>query len=295
MTFVAILIMGLIIWGIYAVYHSQKYDKWLNNSTRQDEIHPFEHDLPQWLDAAYTNLNQYLQTQGINNDWSIEVTFLSSAVIKRCCIRLAGSQGIILDNAHQQLFYYKTKEVSELHALQRANANPIEAFEYFTLPYSDVFKAQLVTSSHTYTQVQTKGGISRGIAGAVIGGIPGAVIGASTAKQHTTAQTVYDKLTIIIQSKNLNHPYLELDFSNNIAVIDMWKILQTTLGHIFETDTQFTTQYTDRDTDIKIWKRFSVIPSLSFPLAAIGPTQLNMLNQALFRLESIAQTDSSDS
>ena len=123
--------------------------------------------------------------------------------------------------------------------------------------------------------METKDGISQGAAG----------------------QTVYDKLAIVIQSKNPNHPYIELDFSNHTAVSDMWKILQTSgiLGNIFETESQFSLSYAGCDTDIKIRKRFSAIPSLPFALTSIGPSQLNMLKQILLRLEAIAQADSPNS
>ena len=115
--------------------------------------------------------------------------------------------------------------------------------------------------------------------------------------QDAAGQTIYDKLAIVIQSKNPNHPYIELDFSNHTAVSEMWKILQTSgiLGNIFETESQFSLSYAGCDTDIKIRKRFSAIPSLPFALTAIGPAQLNMLKQILLRLEAIAQADSSNS
>ena len=231
--------------------------------------------LPKWLEAAYTALYQHLQTQGSKCDWSIEITSPSNAVIDRCRINLSGSQGIILDSVNQQLLYYKTKDLPELHALQYTNAHPLEAFEYFSLPYSDILQAQLITSAHTDTQMETKDGISQGAAG----------------------QTVYDKLAIVIQSKNPNHPYIELDFSNHTAVSEMWKILETSsiLGNIFESESQFSLSYAGCDTDIKIRKRFSAIPSLPFALTSIGPSQLNMLKQILLRLEAIAQADSPNS
>ena len=186
----------------------------------------------------------------------------------------------ILDSANQQLFYYKTKDLPELHALQCTNAHPLEAFECFSLPYSDILQAQLITSKHAYTQMKTKGGISQ-----------------DAAEQHAAGQTVYDKLAIVIQSKNPYHPYIELDFSNHTAVSEMWKSLQTSsiLGNIFETETKFSISYAGCDTDIKIRKRFSAIPSLPFALTSIGPAQLNMLNQTLLHLEAIAQADSSNS
>ena len=238
-------------------------------------MHLFDRDLPKWLEAAYTALYQHLQTQGSKCDWSIEITCPSHAVIDRCRINFSGSQGIILDSVNQQLLYYKTKDLPELHALQYTNAHPLEAFECFSLPYSDILQAQLITSAHAYTQMETKGGISQGAAG----------------------QTVYDKLAIVIQSKNPNHPYIELDFSNRTAVSEMWKILQTSsiLGNIFETESKFSISYAGCDTDIKIRKRFSAIPSLSFALTSIGPAQLNMLKQILLHLEAIAQADSPNS
>ena len=223
---------------------------------------------------------QHLQTQGSKCDWSIEITCPSHAVIDRCRIIFSGSQGIILDSANQQLFYYKTKDLPELHALQCTNAHPLEAFECFSLPYSDILQAQLITSKHAYTQMKTKGGISQ-----------------DAAEQHAAGQTVYDKLAIVIQSKNPYHPYIELDFSNRTAVSEMWKILQTSsiLGNIFETESKFSISYAGCDTDIKIRKRFSAIPSLPFALTSIGPAQLNMLNQTLLHLEAIAQADSPNS
>ena len=114
---------------------------------------------------------------------------------------------------------------------------------------------------------------------------------------HAAGQTVYDKLAIVIQSKNPYHPYIELDFSNHTAVFEMWKSLQTSsiLENIFETETKFSISYAGCDTDIKIRKRFSAIPSLPFALTSIGPAQLNMLNQTLLHLEAIAQADSSNS
>lgn len=221
-----------------------------------------------------------MQTQGSKCDWSIEITCPSHAVIDRCRINFSGSQGIILDSANQQLLYYKTKDLPELHALQCTNAHPLEAFECFSLPYSDILQAQLITSAHAYTQRKTKGGTSQG-----------------TAEQHAAGQTVYDKLAIVIQIKNSNHPYIELDFSNHTAASEMWKSLQTSsiLGNIFETESKFSISYAGCDTDIKIRKRFSAIPSLPFALTAIGPAQLNMLNQTLLHLEAIAQADSSNS
>ena len=142
------------------------------------------------------------------------------------------------------LFYYKTKNLPELHVLQCTNAHPLEAFECFSLPYSDILRAQLITSKHAYTQMKTKGGISQ-----------------DAAEQHAAGQTVYDKLAIVIQSKNPYHPYIELDFSNHTAVSAMWKSLQTSsiLGNIFETETKFSISYAGCDTDIKIRKRFSAI------------------------------------
>ena len=130
------------------------------------------------------------------------------------------------------------------------------------------------------TQMKTKGGISQ-----------------DAAEQHAAGQTVYDKLAIVIQSKNPYHPYIELDFSNHTAISEMWKSLQTSsiLGNIFETETKFSISYAGCDTDIKIRKRFSAIPSLPFALTSIGPAQLNMLNLTLLHLEAIAQVDSSNS
>lgn len=275
LTLLVCLIIALILCGIYAALRSILSNKWLHDAARQDVVHLFDRDLPKWLEAAYTALYQHLQTQGSKCDWSIEITSPSHAVIDRCRINFSGSQGIILDSVNQQLLYYKTKELPELHALQYTNAHPLEAFEYFSLPYSDILQAQLITSAHTDTQMETKDGISQGAAG----------------------QTVYDKLAIVIQSKNPNHPYIELDFSNHTAVSDMWKILQTSgiLGNIFETESQFSLSYAGCDTDIKIRKRFSAIPSLPFALTSIGPAQLNMLKQILLHLEAIAQADSSNS
>lgn len=275
LTLLVCLIIALILCGIYAALRSILSNKWLHDAARQDVVHLFDRDLPNWLEAAYTALYQHLQTQGSKCDWSIEITSPSHAVIDRCRINFSGSQGIILDSVNQQLLYYKTKDLPELHALQYTNAHPLEAFEYFSLPYSDILQAQLITSAHTDTQMETKDGISQGAAG----------------------QTVYDKLAIVIQSKNPNHPYIELDFSNHTAVSDMWKILQTSgiLGNIFETESQFSLSYAGCDTDIKIRKRFSAIPSLPFALTSIGPAQLNMLKQILLRLEAIAQADSSNS
>ena len=275
LTLLVCLIIALILCGIYAALRSILSNKWLHDAARQDVVHLFDRDLPKWLEAAYTALYQHLQTQGSKCDWSIEITYPSNAVIDRCRINFSGSQGIILDSVNQQLLYYKTKDLPELHALQYTNAHPLEAFEYFSLPYSDILQAQLITSAHTDTQMETKDGISQGAAG----------------------QTVYDKLAIVIQSKNPNHPYIELDFSNHTAVSDMWKILQTSsiLGNIFETESQFSLSYAGCDTDIKIRKRFSAIPSLPFALTSIGPAQLNMLKQILLHLEAIAQADSPNS
>ena len=275
LTLLVCLIIALILCGIYAALRSILSNKWLHDAARQDVVHLFDRDLPKWLEAAYTALYQHLQTQGSKCDWSIEITYPSNAVIDRCRINFSGSQGIILDSVNQQLLYYKTKDLPELHALQYTNAHPLEAFEYFSLPYSDILQAQLITSAHTDTQMETKDGISQGAAG----------------------QTVYDKLAIVIQSKNPNHPYIELDFSNHTAVSDMWKILQTSgiLGNIFETESQFSLSYAGCDTDIKIRKRFSAIPSLPFALTSIGPAQLNMLKQILLHLEAIAQADSPSS
>ena len=275
LTLLVCLIIALILWGIYAALRSILSNKWLHDAARQDVVHLFDRDLPNWLEAAYTALYQHLQTQGSKCDWSIEITYPSNAVIDRCRINFSGSQGIILDSVNQQLLYYKTKDLPELHALQYTNAHPLEAFECFSLPYSDILQAQLITSAHTDTQMETKGGISQGAAG----------------------QTVYDKLAIVIQSKNPNHPYIELDFSNHTAVSDMWKILQTSsiLGNIFETESQFSLSYAGCDTDIKIRKRFSAIPSIPFALTSIGPAQLNMLKQILLHLEAVAQADSSNS
>lgn len=276
----ACLIIALILRGIYAALRSILSNRWLHDAARQDVVHLFDRDLPKWIEAAYTALYQHLQTQGSKCDWSIEITCPSHAVIDRCRINFSGSQGIILDSVNQQLLYYKTKDLPELHALQCTNAHPLEAFECFSLPYSDILQAQLITSAHTYTQMKTKGGISQG-----------------TAEQHTAGQTVYDKLAIVIQSKNPNHPYIELDFSNHTAVSEMWKILETAsiLGNIFETESKFSISYAGCDTGIKIRKRFSAIPSLSFALTSIGPAQLNMLNQVLLHLEAIAQADSPNS
>ena len=275
LTLLVCLIIALILCGIYAALRSILSNKWLHDAARQDVVHLFDRDLPNWLEAAYTALYQHLQTQGSKCDWSIEITSPSHAVIDRCRINFSGSQGIILDSVNQQLFYYKTKDLPELHALQYTNAHPLEAFECFSLPYSDILQAQLITSAHTDTQMETKDGISQGAA----------------------EQTVYDKLAIVIQSKNPNHPYIELDFSNHTAVSDMWKILQTSsiLGNIFETESQFSLSYAGCDTDIKIRKRFSAIPSIPFTLTAIGPAQLNMLKQILLRLEAVAQADSPNS
>ena len=275
LTLLVCLIIALILCGIYAALRSILSNKWLHDAARQDVVHLFDRDLPKWLEAAYTALYQHLQTQGSKCDWSIEITYPSNAVIDRCRINFSGSQGIILDSVNQQLLYYKTKDLPELHALQYTNAHPLEAFEYFSLPYSDILQAQLITSAHTDTQMKTKGGIS----------------------QDASGQTVYDKLAIVIQSKNPNHPYIELDFSNHTAVSDMWKILQTSsiLGNIFETESQFSLSYAGCDTDIKIRKRFSAIPSIPFALTSIGPAQLNMLKQILLRLEAVAQADSPNS
>lgn len=275
LTLLVCLIIALILCGIYAALRSILSNKWLHDAARQDVVHLFDRDLPNWLEAAYTALYQHLQTQGSKCDWSIEITSPSHAVIDRCRINFSGSQGIILDSVNQQLLYYKTKDLPELHALQYTNAHPLEAFECFSLPYSDILQAQLITSAHTDTQMKTKGGISQDAAG----------------------QTVYDKLAIVIQSKNPNHPYIELDFSNHTAVSEMWKILETSgiLGNIFETESQFSLSYAGCDTDIKIRKRFSAIPSLPFVLTSIGPAQLNMLKQILLHLEAVTQADSPNS
>ena len=275
LTLLVCLIIALILCGIYAALRSILSNKWLHDAARQDVVHLFDRDLPKWLEAAYTALYQHLQTQGSKCDWSIEITSPSNAVIDRCRINFSGSQGIILDSVNQQLLYYKTKDLPELHALQYTNAHPLEAFECFSLPYSDILQAQLIASAHTDTQMKTKDGISQGAAG----------------------QTVYDKLAIVIQSKNPNHPYIELDFSNHTAVSEMWKILETSsiLGNIFETESKFSLSYAGCDTDIKIRKRFSAIPSLPFALTSIGPAQLNMLKQILLHLEAVTQADSPNS
>ncbi len=133
-TFLVCLVIALILWGIYAALRSILSNKWLHDAARQDVVHLFNQDLPKWLEAAYTALNQYLQTQCSKYDWSIEITCPSHAVIDRCHINFSGSQGIILDSANQQLFYYKTRDLPELHALQCTNAHPLEAFECFLFP-----------------------------------------------------------------------------------------------------------------------------------------------------------------
>lgn len=134
LTLLVCLIIALILRGIYAALRSILSNKWLHDEARQDVVHLFNRDLPKWLEAAYTALYQHLQTQGSKCDWSIEITCPSHAVIDRCRINFSGSQGIILDSANQQLLYYKTKDLPELHALQCTNAHPLEAFECFSLP-----------------------------------------------------------------------------------------------------------------------------------------------------------------
>ena len=109
-TLLVCLIIALILRGIYAALRSILSNKWLHDEARQDVVHLFNQDLPKWLEAAYTALNQHLQTQGSKCDWSIEITCPSHAVIDRCRINFSGSQGIILDSANQQLFYYKTNK-----------------------------------------------------------------------------------------------------------------------------------------------------------------------------------------
>ena len=141
LTLLVCLIIALILCGIYAALRSILSNKWLHDAARQDVVHLFDRDLPKWLEAAYTALYQHLQTQGSKCDWSIEITYPSNAVIDRCRINFSGSQGIILDSVNQQLLYYKTKDLPELHALQYTNAHPLEAFEYFSLPYS-CYRAQ---------------------------------------------------------------------------------------------------------------------------------------------------------
>lgn len=154
-TLLVCLIIALILWGIYAALRSMLSNKWLHDEARQDVVHLFNQDLPKWLEAAYTALNQHLQTQCSKCDWSIEITCPSHAVIDRCRINFSGSQGIILDSANQQLFYYKTKDLPELHALQCTNAHPLEAFECFfssLLRYSPgtayYFKARLYANEN---------------------------------------------------------------------------------------------------------------------------------------------------
>ena len=108
----------------------------------------------------------------------------SHAVIDRCRINFSGSQGIILDSANQQLLYYKTKDLPELHALQCTNAHPLEAFECFSLPYSDILQAQLITSKHAYTQMKRKAAFLK-----------------TPPNSNAAGQTVYDKLAIVIQAR----------------------------------------------------------------------------------------------
>lgn len=71
-TLLVCLIIALILWGIYAALRSILSNKWLHDKARQDVVHLFNQDLPKWLEAAYTALNQHLQTQGSKCDWSIE-------------------------------------------------------------------------------------------------------------------------------------------------------------------------------------------------------------------------------
>ena len=85
-TLLVCLIIALRLWGIYAALRSILSNKWLHDETRQDVIHLFNQDLPKWLEAAYTALNQHLQTQCSKCDWSIEITCPSHAVIDRCRI-----------------------------------------------------------------------------------------------------------------------------------------------------------------------------------------------------------------
>ena len=123
LTLLVCLIIALILCGIYAALRSILSNKWLHDAARQDVVHLFDRDLPKWLEAAYTALYQHLQTQGSKCDWSIEITSPSNAVIDRCRLNFSGSQGIILDSVNQQLLYYKTKDLPELHALQYTNAH----------------------------------------------------------------------------------------------------------------------------------------------------------------------------
>ena len=144
LTLLVCLVIAIILRGIYAALRSILSNRWLHDAARQDVVHLFDRDLPKWLEAAYTALYQHLQTQGSKCDWSIEITCPSHAVIDRCRINFSGSQGIILDSANQQLLYYKTKDLPELHALQCTNAHPLEAFECFLSPTPIFFRHSLL-------------------------------------------------------------------------------------------------------------------------------------------------------
>ena len=74
LTLLVCLVIALILRGIYAALRSILSNKWLHDEARQDVVHLFNQDLPKWLEAAYTALNQHLQTQRSKCDWSIEIT-----------------------------------------------------------------------------------------------------------------------------------------------------------------------------------------------------------------------------
>ena len=143
LTLLVCLIIALILRGIYAALRSILSNKWLHDEARQDVVHLFNRDLPKWLEAAYTALYQHLQTQGSKCDWSIEITCPSHAVIDRCRINFSGSQGIILDSANQQLLYYKTKDLPELHAppmlllIDAVSIFPVRKVLFWTVPISN--------------------------------------------------------------------------------------------------------------------------------------------------------------
>lgn len=91
--------------------------------------------------------------------------------------------------------------------------------------FSDIIGVDYVDKPHAGTAATTNTDnmnmVGRAIVGGLVAGGLGAVVGAATAKQHTTYNTneAHDYV-ILINTKNLSKPLIELRISNNISQVN---------------------------------------------------------------------------
>ena len=256
------LILGILSIIFYIKYKESK-SKWENDSKRQKQIEGLKADTLKWFEESYQILQNALFEQKMQADWGIEVwhSMIKNKIINNTMISFGDVYyGLVFDEYNKKLFFYESAVSPDMVSLYGEQKSPQDSFTYFTIPYSEIFKVQLVYATHDKVISKKKGDI--------------------------TIQKVCDEISIVIQTSNLEHPIIKANLSNKKLLLDAQKNVWANIGRLFDSKTSFS-MGKDYDSTIEIFRNRQNMPVSEFALSCITNNHIQIVNQIVFRLESI--------